>query len=107
MLPWWRGFSGSVKKVGDNKYDVIGIAKKTDDTTVEITELPIHKWTQAYKVELEGMIGEKNDGPVKVCFSSAACWSGIVALQLRHRALCCRTQHGNCFHHVHVPFGTA
>ncbi|KAJ3544854.1 hypothetical protein NM688_g5693 [Phlebia brevispora] len=65
MLPWWRGFKGQIKKVGDHKYDVTGIVNKIDDTTVEITELPIHKWTQSYKVELEGMIGEKNDGPVK------------------------------------------
>ena len=66
MLPWWRGFKGQIKKVAEHKYDVTGIVNKIDDTTVEITELPIHKWTQTYKVELEAMIGEKNDGPVKV-----------------------------------------
>lgn len=69
MLPWWRGFKGQIKKVGEHKYDVTGIINKIDDTTVEITELPIHRWTQNYKVELEGMIGEKGEGPVKVCFS--------------------------------------
>ena len=66
MLPWWRGFNGTVKKIGEHRYDVTGIVKKINDTTVEITELPIHKWTQSYKAELEGMIGEKGDGPVKV-----------------------------------------
>ncbi|THG93975.1 hypothetical protein EW026_g7395 [Hermanssonia centrifuga] len=65
MLPWWRGFKGQIKKVGDHKYDVTGIAKKIDETTVEITELPIHKWTQNYKVDLEAMSGEKGEGPVK------------------------------------------
>ncbi|KAI0077419.1 type II DNA topoisomerase, partial [Panus rudis PR-1116 ss-1] len=65
MLPWWRGFKGTIKKVAEHKYDVIGVVKKLDDTTVEITELPIHKWTQNYKVELEAMVGEKGDGPVK------------------------------------------
>jgi DNA topoisomerase-2 len=45
---------------------VTGIARKVNDTTVEITELPIHKWTQTYKAELEAMIGEKGDGAVKV-----------------------------------------
>ncbi|KAI0771045.1 type II DNA topoisomerase [Trametes elegans] len=65
MLPWWRGFSGTIKKVGDNKYDVMGVVNKIDDTTVEITELPIHKWTQNFKAELEAMCGEKGDGPVK------------------------------------------
>ncbi|KAH7926207.1 DNA topoisomerase II [Leucogyrophana mollusca] len=65
MLPWWRGFKGTIKKVGDHKYDVTGVARKINDTTVEITELPIHKWTQNYKAELEAMIGEKGDGVIK------------------------------------------
>ncbi|OJA16788.1 hypothetical protein AZE42_03299 [Rhizopogon vesiculosus] len=65
MLPWWRGFKGIIKKVGDHKYDVTGIARKINDTTVEITELPIHKWTQTYKAELEAMIGEKGEGVLK------------------------------------------
>jgi DNA topoisomerase-2 len=70
MLPWWRGFKGSVKKAGDNKFDVSGIARKIDDTTVEITELPIHKWTNTFKGELENMIsGEKSEGLVKVFIS--------------------------------------
>ena len=70
MLPWWRGFTGTVKKTGDNKYDVIGKVTKLDDTTVEITELPIHRWTQNFRAELEAMIGDKGDGAVKVypCF---------------------------------------
>ena len=66
MMPWWRGFKGTIKKTGEHKYDVTGIVNKIDDTTVEITELPIHKWTQSYKQELESMMGEKGDGPVKV-----------------------------------------
>lgn len=65
MLPWWKGFKGTIRKVGDHKYDVTGIARKINDTTVEITELPIHKWTQTYKAELEAMIGEKGDGVIK------------------------------------------
>lgn len=66
MFPWWRGFKGNIKKMGEHKYDVTGIVNKIDDTTVEITELPIHKWTQSYKQELESMMGEKGEGPVKV-----------------------------------------
>ena len=68
MLPWWRGFKGAIKKTGEHKYDVTGIARKISDTSIEITELPIHKWTQTYKAELEAMIGEKGDGAVKVCW---------------------------------------
>ncbi|KAL0945575.1 hypothetical protein HGRIS_014735 [Hohenbuehelia grisea] len=65
MLPWWRGFKGEVKAVAKQKYDVTGIARKVNDTTVEITELPIHKWTQNFKAELEAMIGERGEGSVK------------------------------------------
>ena len=66
MLPWWRGFKGDIKKVGEHKYDVTGIAEKIDDTTVRISELPIHKWTINFKAELEAMIGDGKDGAVKV-----------------------------------------
>ncbi|KAH9921344.1 DNA topoisomerase [Fomitopsis serialis] len=65
MLPWTRGFNGTIKKVADNKYDVVGCVQKVDDTTIEITELPVGKWTQNYKAELETMCGEKGDGPIK------------------------------------------
>lgn len=72
MLPWWRGFKGTIKKVSEHKYDVTGVARKINDTTVEITELPIHKWTQSYKAELEAMIGEKGDGVIKVLSPSTS-----------------------------------
>ncbi|KAG7090763.1 hypothetical protein E1B28_009848 [Marasmius oreades] len=67
MHPWWRDFKGEVKYVAKHKYDVTGIVTKLDDTTVEITELPIHRWTQNFKAELEVMmVGEKgNDGVIK------------------------------------------
>lgn len=70
MHPWWRGFRGEIKLVSKHKYDATGVAQKINDTTVEITELPIHKWTQNYKAELEAMIaGDKEkekDGVIKV-----------------------------------------
>lgn len=69
MHPWWRGFKGEIKQTSKNKYDVSGIVTKLDETTVEITELPIHKWTQSFKAELETMmVGEKGEGSVKVRF---------------------------------------
>jgi len=61
MNPWWRGFKGEIKLVSKNRYDVFGVVKKLNDTTVEITELPIHKWTQNYKAELEAMIAGDKD----------------------------------------------
>jgi len=43
----------------------MGIARKINDTMIEVTELPIHKWMQSYKVELKAMIGEKGNSAVK------------------------------------------
>ncbi|CAA7271414.1 unnamed protein product [Cyclocybe aegerita] len=69
MTPWWRGFKGEIKLSAKNKYDCFGVVKKLNDTTVEITELPVHKWTQNFKAELEAMIlgdKEKNkEGVIK------------------------------------------
>ena len=52
---WWRGVRLS------------GLRR----TTVEILELPVGKWTQSYKAELEVMIlGDKEkekEGVIKVC----------------------------------------
>jgi purine nucleoside phosphorylase len=100
MVPWWQGFRGEIKKVGDHKYDATGIAKKVDETTIEVTELPIHKWTSSFKGELENMISEKGDGVVKVRFdSSSVCAdctdSALVFLGLQ------RARHGP--HHTISP----
>lgn len=75
MVPWWKGFKGTIKKVGEHKFDVTGLATKLNDTSIEITELPIHKWTQSFKAELETMISDKGDG-VKVC--DAHIWTVVV-----------------------------
>jgi len=63
MVPWWRGFKGEIKLSAKHKYDVTGVVRKINDTTVEITELPVHVWTAKYKSELETMLGnEKGEG---------------------------------------------
>mmetsp|Transcript_29070 Transcript_29070/g.52693 ORF Transcript_29070/g.52693 Transcript_29070/m.52693 type:complete len:2014 (-) Transcript_29070:71-6112(-) len=52
MMPWYRGFKGSVVPVAGEKpgrYETLGIAKRRGMTRVEITELPLKKWTQDYK----------------------------------------------------------
>lgn len=85
MLPWWRGFKGTIKKTGEHKYDVTGFARKVNDTTIEITELPIHKWTQTYKAELEAMIGEKGEGVIKVRRSSVHFLSSLTVYGVCYR----------------------
>merc|ERR1719353_1596202 len=62
LLPWYKGFRGSIAamKGEDGKFEVSGVVTKKDNKTVEITEIPVRKWTQDYKEFLEGMMpGEK------------------------------------------------
>ncbi|OCF33010.1 DNA topoisomerase II [Kwoniella heveanensis BCC8398] len=55
MNPWFRGFKGSIERVEQDKYKVSGTIEKIDDKTLEITELPVRKWTQDFKEMLEEM----------------------------------------------------
>ncbi|EIW70432.1 hypothetical protein TREMEDRAFT_43154 [Tremella mesenterica DSM 1558] len=55
MNPWFRGFRGSIERVEQDKYKVSGIIEKVNNNTLEITELPIRKWTQDFKEMLEEM----------------------------------------------------
>lgn len=66
MMPWWRGYKGSIRKIADQKFEVTGIATKTSATTVEITELAVGKWTQAYKAELEAMMENEKENEPKI-----------------------------------------
>jgi DNA topoisomerase II len=60
MHPWFRGFRGgvdlSVSKKGEVSYAISGIYTKLNDTTLEVTELPVGKWTQQYKEFLEELM---------------------------------------------------
>lgn len=55
MTPWYRGFKGTIEPTEKDRYKVSGIAEKIDDKTIEITELPVRKWTQDYKEMIEQM----------------------------------------------------
>lgn len=62
MLPWYKGFTGSVVQTPgeEGKFEISGTVEKKDNTTLEVTEIPVRKWTQDYKEFLEGMMpGEK------------------------------------------------
>ncbi|KAL2917037.1 DNA topoisomerase 2 [Polyrhizophydium stewartii] len=56
LHPWYRGFRGTITRESADRYRVTGVINKLDDTTVEITELPIGTWTQTYKELLEAWL---------------------------------------------------
>ncbi|CAL8371464.1 unnamed protein product, partial [Boreogadus saida] len=49
MLPRYKNFKGVIHELGQNQYLVSGEISVIDKNTVEITELPVRTWTQAYK----------------------------------------------------------
>ena len=54
MTPWYRGYTGSVKLLEEtNTYLFTGKFKAILPDTLEISELPIRKWTRDYKKFLE------------------------------------------------------
>ncbi|GAA5954900.1 hypothetical protein JCM10213_000372 [Rhodosporidiobolus nylandii] len=54
--PWYRGFRGTIEKGDKEGYKCSGTIERIDDSTVEITELPIRSWTQNYKEMLESWV---------------------------------------------------
>ena len=55
MAPWYKNFIGSITPQ-DQGYQVKGLWSKKDRNTIEITELPIKKWTRDYKNFLEELM---------------------------------------------------
>lgn len=53
MVPWYRGFTGTIEPTTAGRYRVAGRAQQLDERTWEITELPIRTWTTTYKEWLE------------------------------------------------------
>eukprot|EP01033_Poteriospumella_lacustris_P013978 gene13978-9984_t len=53
MLPWYRGFTGSVQQKAAQSYVLTGTLEQLDEQTVRISELPVGKWTTDYKQYLE------------------------------------------------------
>ncbi|MBN3325670.1 TOP2B topoisomerase, partial [Atractosteus spatula] len=57
MLPSYKNFKGTIHELGQNQYLVSGEVSVLDKNTIEITELPVRTWTQAYKEQvLEPML---------------------------------------------------
>ena len=56
ITPYYLGFKGNIIKAEKNSYISKGVYRWINDSTVEITELPIGTWTEDYKEMLENMI---------------------------------------------------
>lgn len=58
ITPWYLGFRGSVTSHKNGSFISRGIYTWLDNTTVEITELPIGTWTDDYKEMLLEMVSK-------------------------------------------------
>lgn len=59
LEPWYKGYGGAIEPIDGGRYTVTGVYDVTPEPdhndTVEITELPIGKWTRDYKTMLEDL----------------------------------------------------
>ena len=53
IVPWYRGFTGTIKQTGDGKWVSCGKFQKISATKVEVRELPVGYWTEDFKIALE------------------------------------------------------
>jgi DNA topoisomerase-2 len=63
--PWYKGFQGSIaasESEEKNGYEVVGVAKKSSPTSIEVSELPVRRWTQDYKEFLTKLVDADGEG---------------------------------------------
>ncbi|KAF9155958.1 DNA topoisomerase 2 [Linnemannia schmuckeri] len=63
LIPWYRGFVGTIEKEKEHRYRVSGLCHELDDTTVQITELPVKTWTTPYKEQIDTWIAGNDKTP--------------------------------------------
>lgn len=56
MVPWYKGFKGTIEKNKEGKFVSKGLWKKLGPTRIEVTELPVASWTDDFKELLEAML---------------------------------------------------
>ena len=62
LQPWYKGYTGEITPAEGGAaqgYVVTGRYEVKDDDILEITELPIGKWTRDYKSFLEDLAGKE------------------------------------------------
>ena len=66
LMPYYRGFTGSIKKMADGRFLIKGIYKREKGETLHITELPVGYWTDDFKQHLENLMDAKSGKNKKV-----------------------------------------
>jgi DNA topoisomerase-2 len=56
FVPYYEGFTGTVRKIGEQKYLIKGVYETAGEDKVIIKELPIGTWTMPYTTFLEGLM---------------------------------------------------
>ena len=56
FVPYYEGFKGTVKSIGEQKFLIQGCYEKIDDDKIRITELPVGSWTMPYTTFLESLM---------------------------------------------------
>ena len=63
ISPYYKGFTGEIKKVSENKYITYGkcVREKTSGKRYKVTvvELPVQMWTDKFKTQLEDLLEKK------------------------------------------------
>lgn len=62
MNPWFKNYKGEILQTAPSSYLIKGTYNTLNEDCLEITELPIKKWTRDYKTFLEGKLEPGDEG---------------------------------------------
>ena len=65
LVPWYRGFRGSVVASGSQRYTVKGVWERVNSTTIRVTELPVGLWTSSFKSHVDHLACDKTREAVR------------------------------------------
>ena len=66
FIPYYEGFTGSITKIGDNKFMFRGKYETVDQDKICVTELPVGYWTEDFKELLNELQNDKDKEGKKV-----------------------------------------
>lgn len=66
FLPYYDGFTGEIRKLGDSKFLFKGKYEKIDTDKIKVTELPVGYWTDEFKELLDDLKNDKDKDGNKI-----------------------------------------